>query len=156
MVSLMQEDKIRAIGVSNFSIRHLEHLKKHSKTKPAVNQIEIHPFLIQSELREYCAKEGIQVMAYCSLGSGDRELLEHPVVVSIAEEMGKTVAQVLLRWGIQHGVIVIPCSTSKAHIEANMRVMDFSLTVGQMGRLDALDKGKRFAWKGVSFCFCFV
>ncbi|KAJ3088660.1 hypothetical protein HK102_008240 [Quaeritorhiza haematococci] len=148
MVSLMNQGKARAVGVSNFTIRHLEELKKTSSVRPAVNQVELHPFLVQKKLLDYCRKEGIVVMAYCSLGEGDRELLQHPVVKDVAKKVGRTTAQVLLRWGVQHGAVVIPGSTSEEHIRENMDIWDFKIEGEDMGRLDALNKDKRYGWKG--------
>jgi diketogulonate reductase-like aldo/keto reductase len=136
-----------AVGVSNFSVRQLQQLID-AGVCPAINQVECHPFLVQRELRDYCAQHGIVVMAYNSLGQGEKEILEHPVVVRIANEKQRTVAQVLLRWGLQHNMVVIPGSSNKAHIEENTRVFDFSLSEKDMSDLDALDCGKRLAWKG--------
>jgi diketogulonate reductase-like aldo/keto reductase len=148
MVNLMKSTgKIRAVGVSNFSVRHLTELKK-SGIVPAVNQVELHPFLVQRDLLEYCTKEGIVVMAYCSLGAGDKKLLEHKVVVSLAEKYKKTNAQILLRWAVQKGMVIIPCSTQKSHIEENMDVFTWALSEVDTAVLDALDCGKRGAWKG--------
>ncbi|KNC98398.1 uncharacterized protein SPPG_06103 [Spizellomyces punctatus DAOM BR117] len=149
MTTLLTQTHVRAIGVSNFSIRQLQHLATHTSIRPSVNQIEMHPFLIQKELRAYCAQQDIRIMAYCSLGSGDPKLLNHPVVVRVANEVNKSVSQVLLRWAVQHGVIVIPCSTVREHLVENRGVWGWELSEVQMEALDGLDCGKRYAWKGV-------
>ncbi|KAJ3038036.1 hypothetical protein HDV00_001080 [Rhizophlyctis rosea] len=141
--------KCHAIGVSNFTIRHLQELKQHSPIIPAVNQIECHPFLPQKDLRAYCKREGIIIMAYCSLGEGNKKLLTHPVVTEIAGEAGKTPAQVLLRWGVEHGMVVIPCSTQEGHQRENMDIFEWELGAERMGRLDGLECGVRYGWKGV-------
>ncbi|KAI8913024.1 NADP-dependent oxidoreductase domain-containing protein [Powellomyces hirtus] len=149
MVDILKSGSVGAVGVSNFSTRHLTALQESSSVVPAVNQVEMHPFLIQRELRAYCARAGIVVMAYCSLGAGNQELLTHPVIVAIAEEVQRSVAQVLLRWAIQHNVVILPCSTNVEHILENAALWSFQLTDDHISQLDSLDKGKRFAWKGV-------
>jgi len=149
MVSLMgSTGRVRAVGVSNFSVRHLKELKESAGIVPAVNQVEVHPFLVQNELLEYCKKEGIVVMAYCSLGAGDKDLIENPLVVSLAKKYNKTNAQILLKWAVQKGMVVIPCSTQPQHIEENMDVVGWAMDSKDISALDALDCGKRGAWKG--------
>ena len=148
MTTFLQTGECRAVGVSNFTIRHLEELKRECEVTPAVNQIECHPFLVQKELREYCKKEGIVIMAYCSLGEGDKKLLTHPVILECADAMEKTAVQVLLRWAVEHGMVVIPCSTSEAHQKENMGIFDWELGKDWMSKLDSLDCGVRYGWKG--------
>ncbi|KAJ3291149.1 hypothetical protein HK104_006304 [Borealophlyctis nickersoniae] len=150
MVGSMRAGKVRSVGVSNFTIRHLEELKKISDVKPAVNQVEMHPFLVQKDLLEYCQREGIRIMAYGSLGQGcSLRLLDQRVVREIADKIEKSPAQVLLRWGVEKGMIVIPCSTQKGHIEENLDIWDFSLGAANMSALDGLHVGRRWGWKGV-------
>jgi len=146
---LSEGKKVRSVGVSNFTIRHLEELKRETGVLPSVNQVEMHPFLVQSELLEYCKKEGITVTAYCSLGEGDKKLLNEPTIVSVAKKLHKSTAQVLLRWGIQKGMVVIPCSTSQEHIVENMDVFEWHISEEDMREIDKLDKKKRYGWKGV-------
>jgi len=149
MEDAYQKKKVRAIGVSNFSIRHLEELRKIERVTPAVNQVELHPFLVQTELMEYCKSRGILVQAYGSLGEGDECLLTEKSICGISEKYGKSPAQVLLRWALQHGCGIIPKSGNKIHIRENSEIFDFELNDEEMKRLDGLNKNKRFCWKGV-------
>ena len=132
----------RSIGVANFHAHHLEDIIGLSFFTPAVNQIELHPLLNQAELRAVNADNGIATEAYGPLGVG--RLLEHPAVTAIAETLGRTPAQVLIRWSIQLGNIVIPRSSSPERIEANIDVFGFELTDEQMSSLNGLDDGTRF------------
>jgi len=150
MLKILEEGtKVRSVGVSNFTIRHLEELKKETGVCPSVNQVELHPYLIQTDLLEYCKKEGITVTAYCSLGVGDKKLFNESIIASVANKHNKTPAQVLLRWSIQKGVVVIPCSTSKEHIEENMKVFEWEISAEDMKEIDKLEKGKRYSWQGM-------
>lgn len=141
---LLKEGRVRSIGVSNFMPHHLEELFAHSEVTPAVNQIEVHPFLQRRETRALCTRHGIVVEAYSPLTRGYR--LDHPVVGAIAKESGKTPAQVLLRWGLQHDMVVLPKSVHRARIAENAAVFDFKLTSDQMARLDALEEGLATGW----------
>lgn len=148
---LSDEGKAKSIGVSNFSIQHLEQLLPEVRVPPAVNQVEFHPFLFETQgpLLEYCRKHNICLEAYQSLGgdNGGPLLLNHNTVKSIAAETNKTPAQVLLRWGIQHGVPVIPKSTQEERIKENFQVFDFQLSDQQMAQLNgisSMEGSKRF------------
>lgn len=143
-----QEGKLRRIGVSNFNIRHLEGLLADPTVtiRPAINQVEVHPYYQQRDLRAFCAAQGILVQAYSSLGQMDPSLRQDRAVLKVAEEVGRTPAQVLLRWALQHGLPVIPKTTSPARMAENFGVLDFELDDGAMRRLDALEKGQKFAW----------
>lgn len=132
----------RSIGVCNFHAHHLDDIISLSFFTPAVNQIELHPLLNQAELRAVNAEHGIATEAYGPLGVG--RLLEHPAVAGIAETHGRTPAQVLIRWSIQLGNIVIPRSSSPERIEANLDVFGFELTDEQMTALNGLNDGTRF------------
>ncbi|MHA0286576.1 aldo/keto reductase [Mycobacterium sp. C3-094] len=132
----------RSIGVCNFHEHHLDDIISLSFFTPAVNQIELHPLLNQAELRAVNAEHGIATEAYGPLGVG--RLLEHPAVAAIAEAQGRTPAQVLIRWSIQLGNIVIPRSSSPERIEANIDVFGFELTDEQMTSLNGLNDGTRF------------
>ena len=145
MHQLMEEGMIRSVGVSNFSIRQIEEMS----FKPAVNQFECHPFLINRELIEYCHSQGIVVMAHCSLGCGDRRLLQNETVVDIAQQLKRAPAQVLLRWAVQQDLVAIPCSTKRNHIEENMKIFDFEISDADMARLDSLNRDRRYSWRGV-------
>ncbi|MCG7583014.1 aldo/keto reductase [Mycolicibacterium sp. OfavD-34-C] len=132
----------RSIGVCNSHAQHLEDLIALSFFTPAVNQIELHPLLNQAELRAVNAENGITTEAYGPLGVGN--LLSNPAVTAIAEAQGKTAAQVLIRWSLQLGNVVIPRSSSPERIAANLDVFGFELTDDQMASLNGLDNGTRF------------
>ncbi|TRW81397.1 aldo/keto reductase [Mycolicibacterium sp. 018/SC-01/001] len=132
----------RSIGVCNFNAHHLDDIISLSFFTPAVNQIELHPLLNQAELRAVNAENGIATEAYGPLGVG--RLLDRPEVSAIAEAHGRTPAQVLIRWSLQLGNIVIPRSSSPERIEANVDVFGFELTDEQMASLNGLDDGTRF------------
>lgn len=153
MEDLYDEGKIKAIGVTNYSIRHLKLLIKQCRIKPMVNQVEFHPRLVQSGLLDFCKKEGIQVQAYASLGSSDsgqqEDFFDLPPVRAAAEAHGKTPAQVLLRWALEKGTLVIPKSTKPHRMKENAGIFDFKLSAKQVASIDALNENKRFAWKGL-------
>ena len=132
----------RSIGVCNSHAQHLEDLIALSFFTPAVNQIELHPLLNQAELRAVNAENGITTEAYGPLGVGN--LLSNPAVTAIAEAQGKTAAQVLIRWSLQLGNVVIPRSSSPERIASNLDVFGFELTDDQMASLNGLDNGTRF------------
>ena len=148
LVELRRQGKCRSIGVSNYTIAHLKELLAHSDVAPCVNQVEFSPFLFQRELLEFCRAHGIQLVAYCPLTKGRK--LGDPVVGGIARKHGKTAAQVLLRWAIQHQVVVIPKSGRPARIEENAGIFDFTIGAEDMARLDALDAGFRTSWNPTS------
>lgn len=136
------EGKVRAIGVSNFQIHHLEDLLSEAKVVPAVNQVEFHPYLSQKELLRYCTEKGIQLEAWSPLGQG--HLLEHELLKGIASKYGKTVAQVILRWDVQLGVVTIPKSIREARIIENADIFDFELSAEEMQAIDGLNRNQRF------------
>jgi diketogulonate reductase-like aldo/keto reductase len=131
----------RAIGVSNYSVHHLAELREHSDVVPAVDQVEMHPFVYDPELLDYCSRHGIRVEAYSPLTRGRR--LDHPVFAQVARAHGRSVAQVLLRWGLQHGLVELPRSVHEERIRENAAIFDFSLTDQEMARLDDLRGGPR-------------
>jgi len=133
---LKRKGVCRSIGVSNYSIADLEELLAESSVVPAVNQVELHPFAYDRELLEYCRHHGIVVEAYSPLVQGQG--LRHPAIVAMAAKHGRTPAQVLLRWGLQHGCIVIPKSDREDHLRENAAVFDFTLSEKDLGGLDAL------------------
>jgi len=132
----------KSIGVSNFTPEHLSNIIDLSFFTPAVNQIELHPLLNQSELRAVHAEHAIRTEAYSPLGAG--KLLENPAVTTVAAAHGKSPAQVLIRWSLQLGNVVIPRSSNPARIAENAAVFDFELTPEQMDSLNGLDDGTRF------------
>ena len=139
--TLYKENRVKAIGVSNFHIHHLEELLKDAEITPMVDQVEYHPFLTQAELHKFCKAHDIQLEAWSPLMQG--KLLDHPVLVEIAAKTEKTVAQVILRWDLQNGVVTIPKSIKEARIIQNSQVFDFELTDEDMERISALNENKR-------------
>ena len=132
---------MKAIGVSNFQIHHLEDLMQDAEIKPMVNQVEYHPRLTQKELQAYCKEQGSQFEAWSPLMQG--QLLDEPALKEIADRNGKSVAQVILRWDLQHGVVTIPKSTKEHHIVENAAIFDFELTAEDMERIDGLNQNLR-------------
>ena len=132
----------RSIGVANFHEEHLSNIVDLSFVAPVVNQIELHPLLNQADLRAVNASRDVVTEAYGPLGVG--RLLDNPTIVSVAEAHGKTPAQVLIRWSIQLGNVVIPRSSSPERITSNLEVFDFELTEDEMATLNGLDDGTRF------------
>jgi diketogulonate reductase-like aldo/keto reductase len=141
---LYRDGRVKAIGVSNFMVPHLKELLMQAEVVPAVNQVEVSPFLQQRGVRELCAQQGIAVEAYSPLTKGQR--LNHPVVANIATRLDKSNAQVLLRWGLQSGVVVLPKSVTPARIEANLDVFGFALDAQAMADLDALEENLVTGW----------
>ena len=139
--TLYKEGKIKAIGVSNFNIHHLESLLKHAEIKPMVNQVEYHPRLTQKELHEFCKEHGIQLEAWAPLMQGG--LFDHPTLQEIASNHQKSVAQVILRWDLQNGVITIPKSTKEERMIENAAIFDFELSANEMKKIDALNENHR-------------
>jgi len=142
LCALREDGRVRSIGVSNFQIDHLERIIDATAVVPAVNQIELHPRLQQPELRRFHAERGIATEAWSPLGQG--ELLDDPVIEAIASEHDRTPAQIILRWHVQLGNVVIPKSVTPSRIEENFRVFDFELGEDEMPRLAELDRGERF------------
>ena len=144
LVELRKRGKCRSIGVSNYTIAHLKELMAGSEVVPSVNQVEFSPFLYQRDLLDFCRAHGIQLEAYCPLTRGQK--LGDPVAGKIARRHGKTPAQVLLRWALQHQVVVIPKSRQPARITENADLFDFTLDERDMAALDALHAGFRSSW----------
>jgi diketogulonate reductase-like aldo/keto reductase len=145
---LRSEGLCRSIGVSNYTVRHLKELLAASGTVPAVDQVEFHPFAYDPELVGYCADHQIRLEAWAPITRG--RMFDHPVVAQTARTHQRTPAQVLIRWGLQHGVVEIPKSTHLARIIENAQVFDFSLTAAEMAALDGLQGGPRVgAWNPV-------
>ncbi|XP_072543788.1 glyoxal reductase [Salminus brasiliensis] len=138
------EGKFKAIGVSNYTVKHMQELLKGCRVVPAVLQVEFHPRLAQKELRALCEESGVCFQAYSSLGTG--VLLTDPVVQGVAERYGKTPAQVLLRWALQQHVPVLPKSAQPNRVQENGCLFDFELSDGDMAKLSALDCGEKFCW----------
>lgn len=134
--------KIRSIGVSNMTPRIWKEFVPQFETVPAVNQVECHPFFQQRELRELLAGDDVKIEAYQPLGHGDASLLSHPAITKLAEKYGKNAGQVILRFEVQDGLIVLPKSTNPERIAGNLDIFDFALTEDEMDALRALDTGK--------------
>jgi diketogulonate reductase-like aldo/keto reductase len=150
---MLADGRARAIGVSNFNERHLEHLFNQTSVVPAVNQVELHPFFPQQTLRDFHAANGIATQAWSPLGGINRyrpadpnavkDALEHPTILELAAKYGKTPAQVVLRWHLEHGISAIPKSVTPHRIEENFDAFDFTLTRDEVAAIDALDTGIR-------------
>jgi len=138
---LYRSGKVRAIGVSNFHVHHLEDLLAEAEIVPAVDQIELHPYLAQPELREYARSKGIQLEAWSPLAQG--LVLKDPVIESLAAKHGKTPAQIVLRWDLQSGIVTIPKSIQPSRIVANAELFDFELSPEEMAQIDALNRNER-------------
>jgi diketogulonate reductase-like aldo/keto reductase len=148
--TLLADGKVRAIGVSNFMVEHLTRLLERATVVPAVNQIESHPYFAQADVQAFGGQHGILAQAWSPIGGitfyrdGEHtSTLQDPVIGQIAETHGKTPAQVMLRWGLQHGRSVIPKSTKAHRIAENIDVFDFELTPEQLSAIDGLDTGRR-------------
>jgi 2,5-diketo-D-gluconate reductase A len=139
---LLVDGRARAIGVSNFTVRHLTRLAEETDTVPAVNQVELHPRLAQAELREYHEAHGIVTEAWSPLAKGG-DLLRDPTLLDLARAHGRTPAQVVLRWHIQLGNIVFPKSSRPERMRENIDVFDFELSAEEMAAIDALNTGER-------------
>jgi diketogulonate reductase-like aldo/keto reductase len=147
---LYSEGYIRAIGVSNFQIHHLESLKESSGIIPAVNQVEFHPLLTQKELLDYCRREGIQLEAWSPIMKGN---LDIPLLKDLSAKYGKTPAQIVLRWDLQHGVVTIPKSVRRERIVENAGIFDFELSEEDVRAIDALNRNHRFGPHPDEFLF---
>lgn len=145
MEELYVEGKIKVIGVANFEIRHLEHLMKHSEIPPMINQIETHPEFPQNALHAYLNEHQILHEAWAPLGQGNKALFEHPELQRIARSHNKTVAQVILRWHLERGILIIPKSSNPRRIKENSEIFDFKLSGDEMEMISRLNSGKRYA-----------
>jgi len=141
MEKLYKDGRIRAIGVSNFQPHHLDDLLEDAEVVPAVNQVEFHPLLTQNELLDYCAKKGIQVEAWSPLARG--LLFDNEVVTGLGDKYGKSPAQILLRWVLDKGVVVLTRSVKESRIVENADLFDFALTPEDVTALEALNKNER-------------
>ncbi|MFD1957878.1 aldo/keto reductase [Paenibacillus thailandensis] len=138
---LYKDGYVRAIGVSNFMVPHLENLLAQAEIKPMVNQVEFHPRLTQPELQSFCKEQGIQLEAWSPLMQGH---LDIPLLQELAAKYGKSPAQIVLRWDLQKGIVTIPKSVRKERIEENANLFDFELSDADVAEIDALNEGKRF------------
>jgi len=144
LIKLREGRLARSVGVSNYTIRHLEQLLASTPVAPSVNQVEFHPFLYQRELLAYCQDKRIQLEAYSPLTRGHR--LGHPTIAAVAAKYRRTPAQILIRWSLQHGLVVIPKTVRPDRMRENAAVFDFELRREDMDRLDSLDERSHMAW----------
>ena len=144
MEKAYQEGKVKAIGLSNFTAEQINEILAVCQVKPTVLQTEVHPYSQEKELKAFLQKEGIVIQAWYPLGHGDKALIAEPLFAELGEKYGKASAQIILRWHIQDGNVVIPGSKNPAHIQDNFNLFDFSLTGEEMKEIAALDKQKRY------------
>ena len=144
MEKAYQEGKVRAIGLSNFNRTQIEEILSQCKVRPAVLQTEVHPYNQEKELKAFLNEEAMVIQAWYPLGHGDKALIQEKVFAELAQKYGKSNAQIILRWQIQSGNIVIPGSKNPAHIRDNFDLFDFSLTDEEMSRITAMDQRKRY------------
>jgi diketogulonate reductase-like aldo/keto reductase len=141
---ILKDGRARAIGVSNYTVTHLDEILGRCETPPAVNQVEFHPFLYQVELLEYCRSHNIKLEAYSPLTKGLK--LGDERLVSMAEKHGRSVAQIMIRWALQHNLVVIPKSENKARIGENAAVFDFDLSEDDMSSINGLNENLHITW----------
>lgn len=141
LIRLYEEKRVRAIGVSNFHQHHIENIVADSGVMPMMDQFEMHPRLVQPELHNYCKDHNIAITAYCPLMHGNLDL---PLLDQLAAKHGKSSAQIVLRWHIQHGNVIIPKSLRRERMLSNVDIMDFELSDAEMAAIDALSDGTRY------------
>ena len=144
MEKAYKEGKVKAIGLSNFTKEQIQEILAICEVKPAVLQTEVPPYFQEQELKEFLAKEDIKIQAWYPLGHGDAALLNDETIVELSKKYQKSTAQIILRWHIQAGNIVIPGSKNPAHIKANFDLFDFALTEDEMKKISGLDKNVRY------------
>ena len=144
MEKAYKEGKVRAIGLSNFNMEQIKEILSICEVKPAILQTEVHPYFQEKELKKFLTSQGMAIQAWYPLGHGDKALIEEPVFSRLAQKYGKSNAQIILRWHIQSGNIVIPGSKNPAHIKDNFALFDFALTEEEMAEIAALDKNTRY------------
>ena len=140
----LRDGKARSIGISNFEGKYIEELETKWETAPQFIQVESHPYFTQKDLRVTLDKYDIRLMSWYPLGHGDKSLIQEPVFAELGKKYGKTPAQVILRWHVQMGFVVIPGSKNVDHIKDNLNIMDFELTGEEMAEIAKLDKGERY------------
>ncbi len=144
MEKAYKEGKVRAIGLSNFNMEQIKEILSICEVKPAILQTEVHPYFQEKELKKFLTSQGMAIQAWYPLGHGDKALIEEPVFSKLAQKYGKSNAQIILRWHLQSGNIVIPGSKNPAHIKDNFALFDFALTEEEMAEIAALDKNTRY------------
>lgn len=149
MEEAVQSGKVKTIGLSNFESDRLEEVLKASKIKPAVLQVECHPYYQQDNLKKRIDQYDMKIESWYPIGHGDKKLLEEPIIVEIGKKYNKSSVQVILRWQIQEGNIVFPKSTNPQHIKDNINIFDFELTAEEMSKMKNLDCNKRYFTLGL-------
>lgn len=144
MEKAYKEGKVKAIGLSNFTKEQIQEILDICEVKPAILQTEVHPYSQEKELKKFLDKEGIVIQAWYPLGHGDKALIEEPVFTELGKKYGKSNAQIILRWHIQAGNVVIPGSKNPDHIKDNFALFDFALTDEEMAQVEAVNKDKRY------------
>ena len=144
MEKAYKEGKVRAIGLSNFNRAQIEEILSLCEVRPTVLQTELHPYHQETELKAFLKEQGMAAQAWYPLGHGDKALLEEPLFAELGKKYGKSAAQIILRWHMQDGNIVIPGSKNPAHIKANFDLFDFALTSEEMAQIAALNKNVRY------------
>jgi 2,5-diketo-D-gluconate reductase A len=140
LLALLRDGLVRAVGTSNFTPAHLQRLLDETGTAPDVNQLQLHPFVVQREGRAFAAQHGIVVQSWSPLGRGS-ELRSHPVIAELAQQYGRTPAQILLRWHIELGLVPVPKSEDPQRLRENIAVFDFELPPDDLTRIAGLDRG---------------
>lgn len=153
MEELYKKGQARAIGVSNYNPHHLDDLLKEAEIVPAINQIECYPYLTQENVVKYCLDRGIRPQAWGPLGAGQSDVLVNPIITDIAKKYSKSPAQVVLRWNVQRGVVVIPKSVHKERLIENLSIMDFQLTDEEVQKISNLNKNLRLGSDPDNFNF---
>ena len=144
---LYKTGKVKSIGVCNFKIGHLEELKKTAKIMPMVNQIEIHPQSSKNDMLSYCEENNIQLVAWSPIMRG--KLFSNKLMIDLSEKYKKTIAQIILRWHVQRGIIPIPKSSNEERIKENLNIFDFELSINDMKSIDLLNEGNNVSVSGV-------
>ena len=138
----LSDGKVKAIGLSNFTIKQTSEILDIAAVMPAVNQIELHPYFARKKLKEFLSEKGIAVEAWYPLGHGNKKLLNNPLFLALSEKYNKTPSQIILRWHIQSGNVIFPKTLSDTHMEENLEIFSFELSDEDMKKIDALDKNK--------------
>ena len=144
MEKAYKEGKVRAVGLSNFNEAQIREILEICEVKPSVLQTEVHPYSQEKALKQFLAQEGMVIQAWYPLGHGDKALINEPLFIELAQKYGKSNAQIILRWHIQDGNIVIPGSKNADHIRDNFDLFDFSLSDEEMAKIAAMDQKKRY------------
>lgn len=142
MEKAFNQNKVKSIGLSNFKVNNIQEILKICKIKPAINQIELHPYAQRKDIVKICNENNIKVEAWYPIAHGDKNLIDNEIFTKISKKYNKTNVQVILRWHIQKGYIIFPRSRNEKHLEENINIFDFELSKEEMNHIDSLDKNK--------------